>query len=178
LLAALQAGAQGVPFMPVAGHVGSDYERLRPEFKVIPNPWAPTQRVLMVPALRCDVALLHALAAAPDGTLLLEPMEDDALLAQASGVVIASTERMLSPDEVRAGGSGVVLEGIHVTAVVELPRGAHPTLVRGQYEVDASHVAEYLAAAGDDETFRSYLARWVHGPKDHAAYLAEVERGL
>src|SRR5262245_1257023 len=161
--------------MPVAGHVGSDYERLRPEFKVIPNPWAPTQRVLMVPALRCDVALIHALAAAPDGTLCLEPMEDDALLVQASGVVIASAERIMSADEVRAS-AGVVVEGIHVTAVVELPRGAHPTLVRGHYEVDAAHVAEYQAAAVDDETFRGYLARWVHGPKDHAAYLAEAER--
>jgi glutaconate CoA-transferase subunit A len=161
--------------MPVAGHVGSDYERLRPEFKVIPNPWAPTQRVLMVPALRCDVALIHALAAAPDGTLCLEPMEDDALLAQASGVVIASAERIVSADEVRAS-AGVVVEGIHVTAVVELPHGAHPTLVRGHYEADAAHVAEYQAAAGDDETFRGYLARWVHGPKDHAAYLAEADR--
>ena len=162
--------------MPVAGHVGSDYERLRPEFKVIGNPWAPTQRVMVVPALRCDVALLHALAAAPDGTLLLDPMEDDSLLAQASGIVIASAERVVDADEVRAGGRGVVLEGIHVTAVVELPRGAHPTLVRGRYDVDAAHLAEYLAAAGDDETFRGYLTRWVHAPKDHSAYLAEVDR--
>lgn len=162
--------------MPVAGHVGSDYERLRPEFKVISNPWAPTQRVLMVPALRCDVALIHATAAAPDGTLLLDPMEDDVLLAQASGIVIASAERVVDADEVRTGGRGVVLEGIHVTAVVELPRGAHPTLVRGRYDLDAAHLAEYLAAAIDDETFRAYLTRWVHGPKDHAAYLAEVDR--
>lgn len=165
-----------MPFMPVAGHVGSDYERLRPEFKVISNPWAPTQRIMVVPALRCDVALLHAVAAAPDGTLLLDPMEDDALLAQASRIVIASAERVVDVDEMRATGRGVVLEGIHVTALVELPRGAHPTLVRGRYDVDASHLAEYLAAAGDDETFRAYLIRWVHGPKDHAAYLAEVDR--
>jgi glutaconate CoA-transferase subunit A len=176
LLAALQAGAQGVPFMPVGGHVGSDYERLRPDFKVIANPWTPTQRVMVVPALRCDVALVHALAAAPDGTLLLDSMEDDALLAQASQAVIASAERVVETDEVRAGGRGVVLEGIHVTAVVELPRGAHPTLVRGRYDEDAAHLSEYLEAAVDDESFRAYLARWVHGPKDHTAYLAEVDR--
>lgn len=162
--------------MPVAGHVGSDYERLRPEFKVIPNPWAPTQRVMLVPALRCDVALIHAMVAAPDGTLLLDPMEDDALLAQASGIVIASAERVVDADKFRAGGRGVVLEGIHVAAVIELPRGAHPTLVRGRYNVDAAHLAEYLEAARDEETFRAYLARWVHGPKDHATYMAEVDR--
>src|SRR2546425_7332242 len=78
--------------MAVPGHVGSDYERLRPEFKVIPNPYDPAQPVMIVPAIRCDAALIHALAATPDGTLLLDHMEDDALLAQASRVVIRSEE--------------------------------------------------------------------------------------
>ncbi|OLC16619.1 MAG: hypothetical protein AUH29_04665 [Candidatus Rokubacteria bacterium 13_1_40CM_69_27] len=158
--------------MAVPGHVGSDYERLRPEFKVIPNPYDPAQPVMIVPAIRCDAALIHALAATPDGTLLLDHMEDDALLAQASRVVIASAERIVTRDELGRAGEGVVLEGIHVTAVVELPRGAHPTFVRGLYAVDAAHLSEYVVAARDDEAFRDYLARYVHGPKDHAAYLA------
>lgn len=157
--------------MPVAGHVGSDYERLRPEFTVIANPYAPGQRVMLVPAIRCDVALIHALAASPDGTLLLDHMEDDALLAQASRVVIASAERLAPADEVRAG-AGTVLEGIHVTAVVELPGGAHPTQLRGVRDVDAAHLEAYVQAAGDEAAFARYLDRWVYGPKDHAAYLA------
>jgi glutaconate CoA-transferase subunit A len=175
LLAGLQAGAQGVPFMPVAGHVGSDYERVRPDFKVIPNPFDPSQRVMVVPAIRCDVSLIHALAAAPDGTLLLDHMEDDALLAQASDAVIASAERLAPADEIRRAGTGVVLQGIHVTAVVETPRGAHPTLVRGGYDLDDRHLLEYLAAAQDDARFREYLDRYVFGPKDHAGYLALVD---
>jgi glutaconate CoA-transferase subunit A len=163
--------------MPVAGHVGSDYERLRPDFRVIPNPFDPGQRVMVVPAIRCQVSLVHAFAAAPDGTLLLDPMEDDALLAQASDVVIASAERLASPEEIRRAGTGVVLEGIHVTAVVEVPRGAHPTLVRGVYDLDADHLAEYVAAARDETSFRAYLERYVLGPRDHAEYLARVTAG-
>lgn len=158
--------------MPVAGHVGSDYERLRPDFTVIANPYDPAQRVMIVPAIRCDVALVHALAATPSGRLLLDHMEDDALLAQASRVVIASTERIVADDRLAQAGQGVILEGIHVTAVVELPRGAHPTLVRGCYAIDGVHLAEYIEAARDDDAFRDYLTRYVHGPKDHAAYLA------
>src|SRR5882724_6044585 len=69
--------------MPVRGHVGSDYERLRPEFRVIPNPWAPPERVMLVPPIAPDVALIHAIAATGDGTLLLDHMEDVALLAWA-----------------------------------------------------------------------------------------------
>jgi len=150
-----------VPFMAVAGHVGSDYERLRPEFRVIDNPFAPAERVMLVPAIRPDVALLHAFLAAPDGTLLLDPNEDDALLAQASRAVFASAERLTTVDEVRRAGTGVVLEGVHVTGVVEIPGGARPTLVRGAYAIDLGHVAEYLEAAGDDVAFKDYLARHV-----------------
>lgn len=160
--------------MPVAGHVGSDYEQLRPDFRVIEDPYHPGRRVMVVPAVRCDVALVHALAAAPDGTLLLDPLEDDALLAQASRVVLASAERIVEPEAIRRTGTGTVLEGIHVTAVVELPRGAHPTLVRGQWEVDTAHLEGYLRAAADEAAFRDWLARWVYGPKDHATYLARL----
>ena len=153
-----------MPFMPVAGHVGSDYERLRPEFRVISNPFAPAERLMLVPPIRPDVSLIHAIAATADGTLLLDPMEDDALLAQASRVVVASTERVVgSRDELRLVGDGVILPGIHVTALVEAAGGARPTLVRGVYPADARHLDEYVAAAADDASFKRYLDRYVHG---------------
>lgn len=148
--------------MPVAGHVGSDYERLRPEFRVIDDPFRPGRRVMLVPAIRPDVALLHAFAAAPDGTLLLDAFEDDALLAQASRSVIASAERIASADEIHRAGTGVVLEGVHVAAVVEAPGGARPTLVRGVYDVDADAVRAYVEAATDDLTFKTWLAEHVY----------------
>jgi glutaconate CoA-transferase subunit A len=150
--------------MPVAGHVGSDYERLRPEFRVISNPFAPAERLMLVPSIRPDVSLIHAIAATADGTLLLDPMEDDALLAQASRVVVASTERVVgSRDELRLAGDGVILPGIHVTALVEAAGGARPTLVRGVYPADARHLEEYVVAAADDASFKRYLDRYVHG---------------
>ncbi len=152
-----------MPFMPVAGHVGSDYERLRPEFRVVSNPFAPAERVMLVPSIRPDVSLIHAIAAAADGTLLLDPMEDDALLAQASRVVVASTERIVARGELNAVADGVILQGIHVAALVEAPGGAHPTLVRGVHPIDGDHMREYIAAATDDATFKGYLDRHVYG---------------
>ena len=149
--------------MPVRGHVGSDYERLRPEFRVIPNPWAPAERIMLVPPIAPDVALIHAIAATRDGTLLLDHMEDDALLAQASRTVVASTERIVPPTELGRAGDGVTLEGIHVTALVEAPGGARPTLVRGVSPADADAIREYVAAAVDDATFKRYLDRYVYG---------------
>lgn len=160
--------------MPVAGHVGSDYERLRPDFRVVANPFNPAERVMLVPAIRPDVALIHAIAAGPDGTLLLDPMEDDALLAQAARTVVASTERIVPAGELGRADDGVMLPGIHVTALVDLPQGAHPTAVRGRYALDARHLGEYVEAARTAETFAEYLDRWVRDPKDHAAYLARL----
>lgn len=151
-----------MPFMPVPGHVGSDYERLRPDFRVIANPFAPGERVMLVPALRPDVALIHAIAADREGTLLLDHTEDDALLAQASRTVVVSAERLVATDELRRAPEGTVLEGIHVTAVVEAPGGAYPTLVRGVHPLDASHLREYVLAAADEVTFKEYLARHVY----------------
>ena len=120
---------------------------------MISNPFAPAERLMLVPPIRPDVSLIHAIAATADGTLLLDPMEDDALLAQASRVVVASTERVVgSRDELRLVGDGVILPGIHVTALVEAAGGARPTLVRGVYPADA-----------DDASFKRYLDRYVHG---------------
>src|SRR5262245_37069079 len=117
----------GVSFLPVPGHVGSDYERLRHDFTVIDDPYRPGSRVMLVPALAPDLSIVHAHLADASGTLLLEEREDDGLLAEASRVVIASAERIVTTEEIRRSPTGVTLEGIHVTAVVEAPRGAHPT---------------------------------------------------
>ena len=118
---------------------------------------------MLVPPIAPDVAVIHAIAATADGTLLLDHMEDDALLAQASRTVVASTERIVGPEELGRGGDGVILQGIHVTALVEAPGGARPTFVRGVSPVDADAIHEYVAAAVDDATFKRYLDRYVYG---------------
>lgn len=159
--------------MPVLGHVGSDYPRLRPDFKVIQDPYSGRQ-VLLVPPIVPDVALIHALRADPEGNLLLEETEDDALLAQASRRVIASAEEIVPPEALRASPRGTFLSGIHVSAVVHLPGGAHPTTCRGAYALDDMAIREYVAAAQAEAAFEAYLRRSVLELPDHEAYLERV----
>lgn len=159
--------------MPVRGHVGSDYPRLRPEFKVIQDPYSGDE-VLLVPPIAPDVALIHALKADPHGNLLLEETEDDALLAQASRRVIASAEEIVPPEELRRSPRGTFLSGIHVTAVVHLPGGAHPTACRGAYALDDAAIREYVAAGRDEAAFETYLRRFILEVADHEAYLERV----
>ena len=155
------------------GHVGSDYEKLRPEFNVIADPYSGKD-VLLVPAIVPDVSLIHALQADAEGNLLLDEKEDDFLLAQASRVVVASTEEIVDPDALRCAPYGIRLSTIYVTALVQVPGGAHPTASRGRYGIDAAHLEEYLRLAASDAAFRDYVQRYVFDLKNHAAYLAEV----
>ncbi len=162
-----------MPFLPVPGHVGSDYETLRPDFRVITDPYSGKD-VLLVPAIVLDVALIHALRADLEGNLILEEKEDDFLLAQASRIVVASAEEVVDAETLQRSPYGVRLSGIYVTALVVAPGGAHPTACRERYAVDDAHLREYLRLARSDETFRDYVRRYVFDLKDHAAYLAEV----
>ena len=59
------------------------------------------QRVLIEPALRADVALIHAAVADPFGNLVYEKSARNfnPAMATAAGIVIAETERLAAPGE-------------------------------------------------------------------------------
>ena len=68
--AGLQAAEKGVPFMPLRGIIGSDLLRVRPDWKVIDNPLGESgtrDPIVILPAIRPDVTLFHALKADSPG---------------------------------------------------------------------------------------------------------------
>src|SRR5499427_617684 len=60
LHAALQASEKGVPFMPLRGLVGSDILKYRDDWKVITSPFGDNDQIVLLPAIKPDVALIHA----------------------------------------------------------------------------------------------------------------------
>src|SRR5215470_15906703 len=90
MLMALQAGASGVSFSPVPGLLGSDLLTWRPEFRAVNDPYRPGEKVVLVPAIRPDFALLHGRRADTDGNVVIGTDYDDRLVAQASSHVIYS----------------------------------------------------------------------------------------
>ena len=60
LHAALQAAEKGVPFMPLRGLIGSDVLKYRADWKVIDSPFGNSDPIVLLPAIKPDVALLHA----------------------------------------------------------------------------------------------------------------------
>src|SRR5207344_3070100 len=60
LHAGLQAAEKGVPFMPLRGLIGSDVLKFRDDWKVIVSPFGNDDRIVLLPAIKPDVALIHA----------------------------------------------------------------------------------------------------------------------
>jgi glutaconate CoA-transferase subunit A len=153
-----------LPFIPVRGFLGSDYLKARPDFRVIQDPFTG-EDVAVVPPITPDVALIHALKGDPDGNILVDRLEDDHLLAQASQCVIASVEEIVPAGAVAETPEGLFVPSLYVTALVLAPRGALPTGCRGHYMHDPVHLRHYLQAAKTPDAFRAYLGAYVCMPE-------------
>jgi glutaconate CoA-transferase, subunit A len=173
ILAQLRASEMGLPFLPVRGVRGSDIARLHPEYAEITCPFTG-ERLVAVPALRPDVALLHAPAADRYGNLHLpQPYVLDERFASAARTVVATADEIGSPDEIAA--AGITIPAHLVTAVAEVPFGAHPSSCYPRYGYDRNHLHEYVAAAqaGPDEAGK-YLDAYVHGTGTEGGYREAV----
>jgi glutaconate CoA-transferase subunit A len=173
-MSALQAGVMNVPFVPVRGLLGTDYMKVRPDFRVLANPYDQREDIALVPAIAPDLAVFHGLRGDRHGNVITSGVLDAKLIAQASRRAVATVEEVSDGDLTREAHTGVLVPGIHVSAVVHAPHGAHPTAFEGRYPMDGEHVREYLNAAGSDTTFAAWLDRYVYGVPDHAAYLERV----
>jgi glutaconate CoA-transferase subunit A len=173
-MSALQAGVMNIPFVPVRGLLCTDYMKVRPDFRVLANPYDPREQIALVPAIAPDVAVFHGIRGDRHGNVITSGVLDAKLIAQASRRAVATVEEISEGDLTREPHTGVLVPGIHVSAVVHAPRGAHPTAFEGKYSMDAEHVREYIKAAESDAAFAAWLERYVYEVPDHAAYLERV----
>jgi glutaconate CoA-transferase subunit A len=174
LIQQLRAAEFGVPFLPVRSIQGTDFLRLHPEYKTMICPFTGLPLVL-VPALAPDVAIIHAHYGDAQGNLkILPPLVADHFFIRASKHVIATIERLVSSEELRALEPNVPY--FWVEAVVEAPYGAHPTSCYPFYAYDRMHLADYYQAAqaGAEAFAREYLAPYVFAPATHADYLQRI----
>jgi glutaconate CoA-transferase, subunit A len=170
----LRAAEFGVPFLPVRSVQGTDFLRLHPEYKTMTCPFTSLPLVL-VPALAPDVAIIHAQYGDAQGNLKIPPpLVADLFFIRASKHVIASVERLLPTEDLRAMEPNVPY--FWVESVVEVPYGAHPTSCYPFYAYDRAHLAEYYQAAqaGQVTFAHEYLARYVFGPATHDEYLSRI----
>jgi glutaconate CoA-transferase, subunit A len=156
---ALQAAEKGVPYMPIGGIAQSDLVKQR-------NDWRVEGDLVIVPALRPDVALFHARWADEAGNVWVGRRRELATVAHASKSCLVSFEERkpgdMLEDELLAPG---VISAVYVSAAAHAPRGAWPLGVAGLYGIDDAHVSRYAKAAKTREGFQRYLDEWVLTPR-------------
>ncbi len=171
-----RAGGMGVPFMPMRSMLGSDLVPLRPETKQIDCPFTG-EKLLLVPALNPDVALIHVQRADPFGNAQIDGLQFmDIDLALAADSVILTTERIVSNDQIRREPHLTKIPFLSVDAVVEVPYGAAPHECYGQYEPMMGHLNAYVEQVNADpvDGFERYLDEYVHGCESWNDFLAKI----
>jgi glutaconate CoA-transferase, subunit A len=166
LHASFQAAEKGVPFMPLRGLIGSDLLAHRPDWKVVDNPFGNDDPIVLLPAIKPDVALFHAPMADRDGNVWIGRDRELATMAHAAAKTVVTVEKFhdgnFFDDPVLAAGT---LGGFYVEAVAVAPQGAWPLALADHYAADAAHLAEYARLAASDEGFATYLDRYVHAQR-------------
>ncbi|RQW89966.1 CoA transferase subunit A [Micromonospora globispora] len=153
------AGASGLPFAVLRGYTGTDLPRHTGNIKTITCPF--TGEVLTaVPALRPDVTVVHAQRADRAGNVQMwgiTGVQKEAVLAAHRSLV--TVEEIV--DELEPVPGQVVLPSWAVTAVAEVPAGAHPSYAQGYSVRDNDFYVRWDAVSRDRDTFREWMEQHV-----------------
>jgi glutaconate CoA-transferase subunit A len=169
----LRAGAMGIPFMPIRPMLGSDVLHERPEAKEFDCPFTG-EKLLLVPALNPDVALIHVQRCDSYGNAQIDGLQFmDIDLALAANKVILSTERIVSNDQIRRSPDQTKIPFFTVDAIVEVPYGCAPHECYGVYEPMIRHMEYYVERVNKDPVagVKEYLDRFVYEPKSWSQFL-------
>ncbi len=171
--AALQAGEKGIPFIPLRGLIGSDILTYRSDYRVVDNPLAAAKdAIVLIPAIRPDLAVIHAASADRDGNVWIGRDHELRILAHAAKRTVVTVEQViesdLASDPLRSAG---LIPSLYVDALALAPRGALPRGMPGLYDEGAAEMAAYVRAAETFDGFRAWLDRFLAAdqPARHAA---------
>ena len=171
-----RAGAMGVPFLPMRSMLGSDVMRQRPEAREIDCPFTG-EKLLLVPALNPDVALIHVQRCDAYGNAQMDGLQFlDIDLAMAATRVILTTERIVSNAQIRRSPDQTKIPFFAVEAVVEVPFGCAPHECSGVNEPLFRHMDYYTSLVNKDPVngMAEYLERYVYGPRSWTHYLEQL----
>jgi len=170
----LHAGALGVPFLPTATLAGGDIPK-GVDVRTIECPYTH-EMLRAVPALRPDVAIVHAQRADSEGNLQLSGLSGDTLDgALASATIVATVEKIVPSAVVRADPGSTVIPGFRVAAVAEVPWGAYPSYVQGVYGRDDAAYTEWDTLSRNDESLAAWLDANVRAMPDFASYVRSID---
>ena len=170
MISRLQAGATGVPFMPMNPTAAGDLERANPNYRSVVDPYSG-ETVVVVPALKPDVAIVHVQRCDADGNAhIWGIIGEQKEAAFAARHVILTTEEVVDPSIIRSDPNRTLIPGLVVDAVCHVPYCAHPSYTQGYYDRDNAFYLEWDEISKTGEAVQRYLDEWVFGVKDRQEY--------
>jgi glutaconate CoA-transferase subunit A len=168
---AYDAGAAGMPFAAFRGYRGAELARVNPNIKDIVCPFTG-EKLSAVPAIKLDVAIVHAQRADREGNVMFEGIvgvQKEAVLAARRSIV---TVEEIVDDFGERSPNAVILPGWTVSAVVQVPGGAHPSYAHGYYKRDNAFYKAWDKIARDRDSFQAWMNEHVmrKGPDAFAAF--------
>ena len=170
MITRLQAGASGLPFLPMNQTVAESLEKVNPLIKRIPDPYGGKD-VIVVPALNPDVAIVHVQRADAEGNAhLWGIIGEQKEAAFAAKKVILTAEEIVDESVIRSDPNRTMIPSIIVDAVCHVPYACHPSYAQGYYDRDNEFYMQWDKVSESPESTQAYLDEWVYGVKDRAEY--------
>jgi glutaconate CoA-transferase subunit A len=154
----LAASEKGIPFIPVPGVIGSDVVARRADWKVVPDPFDAAHDVLLVPAIRPDVALFHAPLADRFGNVWLGRRREVGMLVHASKSTLVTAERIFDGDLMNTPlYEDGTLSNLYVDAIAHCPGGSWPLDAGREAPGEPAQLRKYFEAARTESGFANYM---------------------
>jgi glutaconate CoA-transferase subunit A len=174
MITRLQAGASGLPFLPMNQTGATSLEEANPNIKRIPDPYGGKD-VIVVPALNPDVAIVHVQRADANGNAhLWGIIGEQKEAAFAAKKVILTAEEIVDESVIRSDPNRTMIPGIVVSAVCHVPMACHPSYAQGYYDRDNEFYLGWDKVSESTESVKAWLEEWVFGVKDHKEYLEKL----
>ena len=174
MITRLQAGASGLPFLPMNQTGVQDLEKANPLIKRIPDPYGGKD-VIVVPALNPDVAIVHVQRADANGNAhLWGIIGEQKEAAFAAKKVILTAEEIVDESVIRSDPNRTMIPANIVSAVCHVPYACHPSYAQGYYDRDNEFYLAWDKVSSSDDTVKAWLDEWVIGVKDREEYRAKL----
>ena len=156
MASAYEAGAAGLPCAVFRGYAGCQLAAVNSNIRGVRCPFTG-ENLACVPALRPDVAFIHAQKASRKGDILIE-----GIVGAQKEAAFSARRTVVTVEEVVENFEGVhpnacVLPSWTVGAVCVVPGGAHPSYASGYYARDNRFYRAWDAVARDRDSFSKWL---------------------
>lgn len=171
------AGAQKLPFYPLKSYFGSDLPGVNDEIRKVQSPYpnedGSFDEIYVVPPINPDVTIVHAQRADQWGNIQmwgLTGLQAEAVFAAKNAIV--TVEEIVSDEIVRSDPNRTIIPSHAVSAVVQVPMGAHPSFTQGYYDRDNNFYRDWSAISVDKEKIAEWMKAFIFGTKNHEEYVA------